>query len=153
MRPWERWTFNLAAAVVAVTGFAYFWMKYFVESADPFAVVNHPWEATMLHLHVIASPLLLLIFGIILNSHILKKLGASKMPNRTSGLASFGLFAVMIASGYLLQVSTDAGWLRALVAAHVGSGAAFSATYVVHLVISARLARRRPAASSIREVA
>ena len=149
----ETWTFNLLAAIVATTGFAYFWMKYFVESADPFAVVNHPWEATMMHLHVLASPLFLLIFGIILNSHILRKLGAAKMPNRKSGLASFGLFAVMVGSGYLLQVSTDAGWLRALVAVHVGSGAAFSATYVIHLVISARLARRRPATSSIREVA
>ena len=153
MKRWERWTFNLLAAIVAATGFAYFWMKYFVENADPFAVVNHPWEATMLHLHVLVSPLFLLVFGIILNSHILKKLGATKMPNRKSGLASLGLFAAMIASGYLLQVSTDAGWLRALVAVHAGSGTAFSATYVTHLVISARLTRRRPATSSMREVA
>jgi hypothetical protein len=153
MKRWERWAFNVAAALVAVTGFAYFWMKYFVENADPFAVVNHPWEATMLHLHVLASPAFILVFGIILNSHIIKKLGASKMPNRKSGLASFGLFAAMIGSGYLLQVMTDEAWLRALVALHVGSGAAFSATYGVHLFISARLGRRRPAISSIREVA
>jgi hypothetical protein len=153
MKRWERWAFNIGAAAVAVTGFAYFWMKYFVESADPFAVVNHPWEATMLHLHVLASPPFILIFGIILNSHIIKKLGASKMPNRKSGLASFGLFAAMICSGYLLQVATDPDWLRALVALHVGSGAAFSLTYVIHLLISARLSRRRPAMPPFREVA
>jgi hypothetical protein len=153
MKRWERWAFNSGAAAVTITGFAYFWMKYFVESSDPFAVVNTPWEPTMLHLHVLASPPFILIFGIILNSHIIKKLGASKMPNRKSGLASFGLFAAMVCSGYLLQVMTDASWLRALVALHVGSGAAFAVTYTIHLVISARLARRRPAMSSIREVA
>jgi hypothetical protein len=153
MKPWERWAFNIGAALVAITGFAYFWMKYLVENEDPFAVVNHPWEATMLHLHVLASPPFILVFGIILNSHIIKKLGASKMPNRKSGLASFGLFAAMIGSGYLLQVVTADGWLRGLVALHVGSGAAFTVTYGAHLFISARLGRRRPAMSSIREVA
>ena len=153
MKRWERWAFNLAAAAVAATGFVYFWMKNFVDNPDPFAVVNHPWEAATLHLHVLASPPFILVFGIILNSHIIRKLGSPRMPNRKSGLLSLGLFAAMVASGYLLQVGTNATWLRALVALHVGSGAAFSITYVVHLIISAKLTRRRPSASSIREVA
>ena len=153
MKRWERWSFNLAALVVAVSGFAYFWMKYFVENPDPFAVVNHPWEAAMLHLHVLASPPFILVFGIILNSHVLKKLGAPRLPNRKSGLASFGLFAVMVCSGYLLQVAADDSWLQALVILHVGSGALFSMTYTAHLITSARLARRRPSASRIQQVA
>src|SRR5687767_12863020 len=153
MKRWERWAFNLTAAVVAVTGIVYFWMKNFLVSSDPFAVVNHPWEATMLHLHVLTSPAFILIFGIILNSHIIRKLGASRMPNRKSGISSLILFATMLGSGYLLQVGTDAAWLRALVAVHVGTGAAFSIVYVIHLVVSAQLGRRRPAVSSIREVA
>lgn len=152
MKRWERWTFNIAALVVAVTGFAYFWMKYLVQNDDPFAVVNHPWEGAMLNLHVLASPPFILIFGIILNSHILKKLGVSSMPNRRTGLASFALFAAMIASGYLLQVAMNETLLQALVVLHVGSGAAFTVTYLVHLVISARIARRR-APSAIRDVA
>lgn len=153
MKRWERWSFNIAALVVAATGFAYLWMKYFVQNPDPFAVVNHPWEPTMLHLHVLVSPLFILVFGIILNSHVLKKIGAAKMPNRKSGLASFGLFAAMVVSGYLLQVTADEAWLRALVWIHVGSGAIFSVTYTAHLIVSARLGRRRPANSRIREVA
>ena len=153
MKRWERWSFNLAALVVAVTGFAYLWMKYFVENPDPFAVVNHPWEAAMLHLHVLASPAFILVFGLILNSHVLKKLGAAKMPHRKSGLSSFGLFAAMACSGYLLQVATSEAWLQTLVIVHVGSGAAFALVYTAHLVLSTRLTRRPPAASSIREVA
>ena len=153
MKRWERWTFNILALVVAVTGFAYCWMKYFVENPDPFAVVNHPWETAMLHLHVLASPAFILIFGLVLNSHVLRKLGITTLPNRKSGLLSFGLFAGMVCSGYLLQVLTNDSWLRAFVFVHVGCGALFSATYGFHLIVSARLGGRRHAASSIREVA
>jgi hypothetical protein len=154
VKRWERWTFHAAAGAVAVTGFAYLWMKYFVQNPDPFAVVNHPWESAMLQLHVLASPLFILIFGIVFNSHVVKKLGIARLPNRKTGLWSLGLFAAMLASGYLLQVMTSAAVLRAMVVLHVGSGALFSATYVAHLVISARVARhRRPAGAPIPEVA
>jgi hypothetical protein len=145
VKRWERWTFGLAALIVALSGGTHFWMKYLMATDDPFAVVNHPWQPVMLSAHVLASPGLLLMFGIILNSHILRKLGAREIPNRKSGLISFGCFFVMTASGYLLQVSTADAVLRALVVLHVVSGVLFSAVYVAHLVISARLARRAPA--------
>jgi hypothetical protein len=107
----------------------------------------------MLHLHVLASPPFILVFGIILNSHILRKLGATRVPNRKTGLSSLGLFAAMIGSGYLLQVVTAEGLLQVLVILHVGSGTLFTITYTAHLVISARLARRRPSAAAVRDVA
>ena len=80
----------------------------------------------MLHLHVLASPPFVLVFGVILNSHIMKKLRAARMPNRRTGLASFGMFAAMVVSGYLLQVATAEAWLRGLVIVHVASGAVFT---------------------------
>ena len=143
MKPWERWTFNLLALVVAVTGFVYLWMQYFQQSADPFSVVNHPWQPAMLGLHVVASPALTLMFGVILNSHIMKKLRATRLPNRRSGYASLVTFAVMIVSGYLLQISSSEQWLQALVVVHIASGAVFSVAYASHLIISATLVRRR----------
>lgn len=152
MKRWERWGFNTTAAVVAVTGFVYLWMKYFVDSQDPFAVVNHPWQGHTLHLHLLASPAFILMFGLVLNSHILKKIGATRLPNRKSGMASLVLFAVMLSSGYTLQVVTDPSLLQALVVAHIASGALFSLAYGLHLILSWRLARSRPAAR-IREVA
>ena len=142
MKTWERWSFGVLSLVVAVTGFAYLWMKYALETGDPFAVVNHPWQPTMLHLHVLAAPALILLFGLILNSHILKKLGAYKKANRRSGLLSLGTFGGMTASGYLLQVASSETWLAALVILHVATGVVFSVTYVAHLLISVRLARR-----------
>jgi hypothetical protein len=153
VKRWERWTFNVASLVVVATGFAYFGMKYLMESSDPFAVVNHPWQASMLVLHLLASPPLILIFGIILNSHIMKKLRATKTPNRTSGLLSLGTFAAMVCSGYLLQVTMDERWLEGLVVVHLASGVVFTGAYGLHLVVSAGLMRRRPTASPVREVA
>lgn len=145
MKTWERWTFGLSALGVAVTGAAYFWMKYFVVSHDPFAVVNHPWQGAMLAAHVVLAPALILMFGILLNGHVLKKLGARNIPNRRSGLVSFWTFAVMTVSGYLLQVVTAAAWLSPLIAVHVASGAVFSVVYGAHLVISVRMARAQAA--------
>ena len=82
MKRWERWTFNALSFAVAATGFAYLWMKYALQNDDPFAVVNHPWQAGMLDLHVVASPAFILMFGIVFNSHIMKKLRATGLPNR-----------------------------------------------------------------------
>ena len=152
MKRWERRTLHGAAFAVTVSGFAYFWMKYFVQNPDPFAVVNHPWEPAMLQLHVLASPAFILIFGIVFNSHVVKKLGIA-LPNRKSGLCSLGLFASMVVSGYLLQVMTSEAVLGALVWIHVGSGVLFSAAYITHLLVSIRLTRRRPVGAAVQEVA
>ena len=153
MKRWERWTFNGLAAAVAATGFAYLWMKYLLHTDDPFAVVNHPWQTAMLDMHLLASPAFALMFGIVFNSHVMKKLRATRLPNRRSGYVSLGTFAAMIVSGYLLQVSWSEWWLQALVVLHVVSGAIFTAAYGAHLVISATLARRQPTGAAIREVA
>ena len=145
MKPWERWTFGLLALVVSVTGGASFWMKYMLVDIDPFAVVNHPWQPAMLAAHVVASPPLLLMFGMLLNSHILRKLRATGLPNRKTGLLSLGTFVAMVASGYLLQVVTSEQLAQALVTIHVATGSVFSLTYAAHLVISVRLARAQAA--------
>jgi hypothetical protein len=147
MKPWERRTFNALALAVVLTGAAYLWMKYFVQSADPFSVVNHPWQPIVLSLHVVVSPAFTLLFGVILNSHIMKKLRATGLPNRRSGYTSLATFVVMILSGYLLQVATSETWLQALVVAHIASGLLFSVTYAAHLIISTALARSRESAA------
>jgi hypothetical protein len=142
VKPWERWTFGLLALIVSATGGAYFWMKYMIVNTDPFAVVNHPWQAAMLAAHLVAAPGLLLMFGIVLNSHILRKLGATtRLPNRKSGYLSLATFFTMTLTGYLLQVVTAEQTLQVLVALHVTTGALFSIAYVTHLLISVRLAR------------
>lgn len=143
MKRWERWSLNTLSLAVAATGFAYFWMKYLIAPQDPFAVVNHPWQSAMLDLHVVISPALILIFGIVFNSHVMKKLRAPRLPNRRSGWVSLATFGVMVLSGYCLQIAASESWLQALVALHVASGALFTLAYGAHLVITVRLARAR----------
>ena len=71
MTRWERWGFNTFHVIVAVTGAVYFYMKYLMSTDDPFAVVNHPWQSTMLSLHVIAAPFFVAFFGMLFRSHSL----------------------------------------------------------------------------------
>jgi len=153
MTRWQRWTLNLLALVVSASGFAYLWMKYFLQSDDAFAVVNHPWQSSMLHAHVLTSPLLVLVFGVVLSSHILKKLRTAVPQNRRSGMVSLAAFAAMMGSGYLLQATTVQSWLAVLIVVHVGGGVLFTIAYAIHLVLSFGIARRRPRLTPVRDVA
>jgi hypothetical protein len=151
VKRWEKWSLNILSVVVGLTGFAYFWMKYLVESSDPFAVVNHPWQVPALNLHVVASPFFILVAGIVFNSHVVKKLRTSRLPNRRSGYTSLATFGTMVLSGYLLQIAVDSWWLQAFMIVHVTAGVVFSIAYGAHLVISLRLLRNPKAL--VREVA
>ncbi len=144
MTRWERWSFGILSLIVAVTGFVYLYMKYVLETGDPFAVINHLWQPTMLHLHIIASPLLIVVFGLILNSHILKKLRANSITNRRTGWISLITFGGMTLSGYFLQVVSTQAWITTMIILHVSFGVIFSISYITHLIISVRVRRPRP---------
>ena len=141
MKRWERWTFNALNVVVGMTGIIYFSMKYGLVTDDPFAVVNHPWQPLMLSLHVVAAPVLILLFGIVLRSHILKKLGSKHQPDRRTGWMSLLSFVAMALSGYLLQVASSAVWLNTLIVVHLVTSGVFLVGYVAHLVIGWRLVK------------
>lgn len=142
MKFWERWGFGLLTLAVTASGFVYLWMKYVVVNDDPFAVTNHPWEGVTLAVHVLTAPALILVFGVLLQSHVIRRLWKGG-PNRVSGLISLGTFAAMALSGYLLQVVTSEAALSVLVWLHVGSGTIFALSYLAHIVISIRLSWQR----------
>ena len=144
----ERWFFNAMHAAVTLSGVAYFCMKYLMTTDDPFALVNHPWEPTMLSIHVVAAPLVVVFFGMAFRSHTLRKLLQASPVNRRSGLTSAGSFLVMTLSGYLIQVATSPALIATAIWTHVATSALFVITYGVHLVIGYRVAyrdSRRPA--------
>jgi hypothetical protein len=141
MTRWERRLFNGLNVVVAATGFLYFYMKHMMTTNDPFAVVNHAWEPGMIAAHVVAAPLVILLFGIVLRSHILKMLLSNVRGARRSGWFSLVSFSVMAFSGYLLQVVSNPTWLRVLVVAHVSTSTVFVLGYGSHLVVGWRLLR------------
>lgn len=141
MKRWERYSFNVSAAIVAITGFVYLWMEYGMTTDDPFAVVNHVWQPHVLGLHVLAAPILLVVFGIVFNSHIGRKL-RSYRANRRTGMTALVTFALMTLSGYLLQVVTDPVLRNACLVTHIASGSVFAVSYTIHFVVGLRMDAR-----------
>ena len=131
---WEKIFLGLSTLLVAATGLLYAWMKYLQKPADPFSVVNHPWQPGMLSAHVLAAPLLLFAFGLIARDHILGRYRDPRArKGRPSGLAALSALVPMVTSGYLLQVMTSSGDRRAAALVHLGSGIVFLAAYGWHL--------------------
>ena len=141
---WERWAFNLLHALVAATGVAYFCMKYLMAPTDPFAVVNHSWQPSMLAWHIVAAPFFVVFFGMLFRTHTLRKLVSASPRNRRTGWTSLLSFSVMALTGYLLQVASSPAWVTAFIWAHVAASAVFVAGYTMHLVIGWRLGRVSP---------
>ena len=141
MNPWQKWSLNLLVLTNSVSGVAYLWMQYVLENTDPFSVINHPWQPIMLTVHVLSAPPLLMMFGIVFQSHVARKLKTSYLPNRRSGWCALIAFGIMVASGYLLQVLTNTLLLRLTLMAHLGSSGVFVTGYGTHLAIGLRLAR------------
>jgi hypothetical protein len=141
MSRWEAWTFGVLHLVLALTGGIYFYMKYALPNDDPFAVVNHPWQPSMLAAHVVAAPLGMVLFGIVLRSHILKKLATNGSSGRRTGWTSLISFTAMALSGYLLQVVAHPTGLRILMVIHVVTSTVFVLGYTAHVVTGWSLGR------------
>jgi thiamine biosynthesis lipoprotein len=139
MSRFETWLSHAATIVVTLSGVVYLWMKYFMESDDPFSVVNHPLQPAMLSIHIIAAPLLVFVLGLILNSHIRKKLSSPSSYNRRSGLISLVAFPAMVVSGYLLQVTANPTVSRIALILHLVSSGLFAFTYIVHQMFGMRI--------------
>ena len=138
---WEKWAFNLLHGLVGATGIAYFWMKYLVTPTDPFAVVNHPWQPSMLVWHLVAAPFFVVFFGMLFRTHTLRKLASASRRNRRTGWTALVSFSVMALTGYLIQVASSPWWITAFIWTHVASSAVFVVGYTTHMVIGWRLTR------------
>lgn len=130
---WERRGFNTFHVIVAATGFIYLYMKYAMTTDDPFAVINHPWQPTMLSLHVVAAPFFVAFFGMLFRSHSFGKLRSRSPANRRTGWTSLLSFSAMALSGYLIQVVSTPALIRFFIWTHVVTGTVFVVGYCVHL--------------------
>lgn len=129
----EKNLFIVSNLAVGVTGLVYGWMRYFVRSDDPFAVVNHPAQPLWHHLHIWTAPLLVFAFGHFFHQHALQFWKAGIRPGRRSGLTMLALAVPMIASGYLLQTAVDETWKTAWIVVHIAASLAWIAGSLAHL--------------------
>ena len=123
---------HLAVAAAGITGLVYAWLRYFVEPTDEFALVNHPAEPWLKSLHILLVPLLLVAFGLVFRDHIWFKLRSGLLPRRRTGLVLAAMFAPMVLSGYLLQVSGDPGLRQFWLVAHLISSFVWLPFYGIH---------------------
>ena len=143
----EAWTLHAASALVGATGLVYGWMRYLAEPADEFAVVNHPWQPELQHLHVLGAPLLVFGAGLIWRRHVWARVRGGFRPRRPTGLALFALLLPMVASGYLVQTAAAAGWRTAWAWVHGVTSVLWLAAYALHLLSPREAAPDDPEAS------
>lgn len=136
----EVWLLHLSTIVLTLTGGAYAVMHYLMKPVDPFSVINHPLEPHMLNIHILAAPVLVVVIGIILHSHILFKIENGSRSARKSGLLLIPLFVIMAASGYLLQISSGQSH-KLLFWIHLGSGSLWALAYAAHHLASLKVRR------------
>lgn len=151
MSPFERWSVLTTSLLTAATGIVYMWMKYFMESSDPWAVINHPLQGWFLKTHILVAPLLVFAVGMIAVRHVWRHFRAGVRHGRRSGLTTGIALAPMVVTGYLIQAITAEGWLAAMAISHIGVGLLYTVGLAVHAWLGRRLrkpARVRPAPPS-----
>ena len=130
----ERWLLDIANLLVGGTGIVYAVMKFLMEPADEWAVVNHPWQPHVQHLHVLAAPLLVFVGGLFWKHHVLKRYRENGASGRRTGLILALQFIPMVLSGYLIQVSVSEIWREVWVWVHLITSGLWIAMAIAHRV-------------------
>lgn len=110
----------------------YAWMRYVLETADPWAIVNHPLQPQVQHLHVITAPLLVFAFGMSWRHHIAPRLRRFELGGHRSGVSLCLTLLPMVLSGSLIQTAVEASWRRIWVWVHLASSALWLVGYLAH---------------------
>lgn len=137
----ERWGLHAAALAVSLTGLGYGLAKYFGARVGEFGLEPHPWLGGLQHGHVLAGPILVFSFGMMVKGHVLPGV-ERRAQNRRSGWAVVVLLGALILSGYLAQVQTQPAMREGLAWVHGPLGLGFLVAYGGHLLGSGRLRRR-----------
>jgi hypothetical protein len=149
MSRFESWALHLSTFLVGGTGLVYAWMAYLVRPTDPYAIVNHPWQPHVQHLHVLVAPLLVFAAGLIWQRHVWSHWSQGVKRGKRSGVGMVLTLVPMVASGYLIQTAVDDSWRKAWVVVHLIASGLWLAGYLVHQVplLWSRLSRLRAGAT------
>jgi hypothetical protein len=132
MNRFERWAVWSTSIATLVTGVVYLWMKYLLVSADPLAVVNHPWQPLVLKLHILVSPLLVFSIGLVSLRHVWRHLQSGTSDGRRTGMLTLVTLGPMILTGYLIQAITHESLLKAIALSHIGLGLVYGVGLLLH---------------------
>ena len=141
MNPFERWSVRITSLGILVTGFALLWLKYGFESADPFAVINHPFQPWALKSHVLLAPMFVFAVGLIAARHVWCHVVCGVEPGRRTGFVTLVSLVPMAVSGYAIQVVVSEAWRTAAIVTHIAASVLFTLGMVAHLVLMWRYLR------------
>jgi hypothetical protein len=136
IRRGEMWLLALATLAAGGTGVVLYIMKEWMEPADPFSVVNHPWQPGMLKAHLVAVPFLIFAVGLIFSTHAANRFRSGGAGGRRSGVGLLALFIPLVLSGVAVQILVDESWRRGAVWVHLLVGAAYLGSFIVHRVVA-----------------
>lgn len=139
----EAWATHVATLLVGGTGLVYAWMAYLMKPADPYALVNHPWQPDLQHLHVLAAPLLVFAAGLLWRRHVWGSWRMGVRERRRSGIGIAFSVVPMVVSGYLIQTAVDETWRKVWVGIHLAASALWIAGYLAHQ-LTPRPSARQP---------
>jgi hypothetical protein len=130
----EAWFLHLSSLLVGGTGLVYAWMVYLVKPADPYSVVNHPWQPAVQHLHILVAPLLVFAAGMVWRRHAWSHWQRGVEPRRRSGASLIFTLVPMVVSGYLIQTAVEGDWRRIWVVVHLVASGLWLLGYLAHQV-------------------
>jgi len=125
---------NLSILLVGGTGLVYAWMIYLVHPSDPDALVNHPWQPHVQHLHILVAPRLVFAAGLIWRRHVWGGWKGNRKRQR-SGLSLALTLVPMVVSGYLFQTAVEAIWRHVWVVVHLAASGLWLLVVLVHQVL------------------
>ena len=128
----QAWSIHLTNLLVGATGVALGVMAYALEPADEFAIVNHPWQPTMRHAHILLAPALVFAVGWIWQAHVWPRLRSGYRSHRRTGWVLVVSLAPMVLSGYALQVAEQEGWRTVWIWTHGVTSCAWLLFALVH---------------------
>ena len=128
----ERRLLDIANVLVGGTGLVYAAMKYLMDPRDEWAVVNHPWQPHVQHIHVVVTPFLIFLVGLLWKDHVSEKLRNNGSRGRATGLSLAFQLLPMVLSGYLVQISVSESWRTVWIWIHIITGALWCLSVVAH---------------------
>lgn len=142
MSRFERWSLWISTILVVLTGIGLFGTKYLMTASEPWAVINHPWQPWFLKAHIVVSPFLIFAVGTITLRHIWMHYRSGQARGRHTGVVTALVTVPMIVSGYLIQVITAVGWVKAMAIAHIVFGTLYALGLSAHQVAIQRQQQR-----------
>ena len=139
MKRWEAWVNHIGWSLVAASGLAYGWLKYFAAGSDPDSRLAHPWQPAVLALHVLAAPAAVFGLGLVFRRHALTRLSAGEPEGRRTGSVMTWLAVPLALSGYVVQTLTGDAARRWTGWAHAALGLVYAVGYVIHPMASRSL--------------